>query len=178
MSEGLELTADEPKLDTAGKRALIEKELRENPQRSDRAIAQAVGHGICHKTVAAARERLGINSPPLSPRASQGVTNHHGVTLSPELFPILNAPKKTERFNPFDPRGEDKDCLIAPERLGLACFVNTRNNVVIANGNMRDGIDDIVQVNPLDLEPLIARLSDIASEFRDGVYASDGEGES
>jgi hypothetical protein len=167
MSEGLELTADEPKLDTAGKRALIEKELRENPQRSDRAIAQAVGHGICHKTVAAARERLGINSPPLSPGASQGVTNHHGATLSPELFPILNAPKKPERFNPFDPRGEDKDCLIAAERLGLAVFVNTRENVVICNGNIRDGIDEMVQISPSDLHALIRHLGEVLSEIRD-----------
>jgi len=66
MSEVLDLEP-EPKLDTAGKRARIETELRENPQRSNHAIARAVGHSICHKTVAAARERLGSatlgNSP-------------------------------------------------------------------------------------------------------------------
>jgi hypothetical protein len=65
----LAIDRDVPKLDTAGKRALIEKELRDNPQRSNHAIARAVGPSICHKTVAAARERLGIasrlgNSPP------------------------------------------------------------------------------------------------------------------
>jgi hypothetical protein len=61
MSEVLELTAEEPKLDTASKRALIESELRENPQRSDRDIARVVG--CDHKTVGAARERLGIATP-------------------------------------------------------------------------------------------------------------------
>jgi hypothetical protein len=59
----LAIDRDVPKLDTAGKRALIEKELRENPQRSNHAIARAVGHDICHKTVGAHRTRLGIASP-------------------------------------------------------------------------------------------------------------------
>lgn len=51
------------KLDTAGKRALIETELRADPSRSDREIARVVGNGIDHKTVGAARERMGIASP-------------------------------------------------------------------------------------------------------------------
>src|SRR5882724_13323332 len=50
-------------LDTAAKRGLIESELRKDASRSDRAIAQAVGNKICHKTVGAHRERLGIASP-------------------------------------------------------------------------------------------------------------------
>jgi hypothetical protein len=176
MLDSLEKPTGELKLvELPTKRELIEDALRTDPQKSDRAIAKCLG--VDHKTVGAARARLGANSPMGKPPASQSVTNRNGVTLSPELFPILNAAPRTgeKKFNPFDP---SDDCLIAPERLGLACFVNTRNNVVIANGNVRDGIDEMVQVNPIDLAPLIARLSDIASEFRDGVYASDDEGES
>jgi hypothetical protein len=48
-------------LDTAGKRALVEAELRKDAGRSDREIARVVG--CDHKTVGAARERLGIASP-------------------------------------------------------------------------------------------------------------------
>src|ERR1700694_172610 len=161
--------AELPLVELPTKRELIEDALRTDPKKSDRAIAKTLG--VDHKTVGAARARLGlVNSPAGNAGASQPVTSRHGVTLSPELVPILNAAPRTgeKKFNPFDPAD---DCLIAPERLGLACFVNTRNNVVIANGNVRDGIDEMVQVNPLDLAALIARLSDIASEFRDGVYA-------
>jgi hypothetical protein len=48
-------------LDTAAKRALIESELRKDAGRSDREIARIVG--CDHKTVGAARDRLGIASP-------------------------------------------------------------------------------------------------------------------
>jgi hypothetical protein len=173
----LAIDRDVPKLDTAGKRALIEAELRKDFSRSDREIARVVGRGVDHKTVSAARARMG-NSP-ASPADVVGLISttlaKNGLDPSdPTLFPILTAAanRKEKKFNPFDP---DDDCLIVPERLGLAVFVNTRNNVVIANGNVRDGIDEMVQVNPLDLAALIARLSDVASEFRDGGYATAGE---
>ena len=60
MSEVLERTTEQ-QLDTAAKRALIESELRRDAGRSDREIARIVG--CDHKTVGAARERLGIASP-------------------------------------------------------------------------------------------------------------------
>jgi hypothetical protein len=177
----LTVTRDAPEqpLDSAAKRALIESELRTDPQRSDREIARIVG--CDHKTVGSARERLGIASPlgNSAPPNVVGVIAHalskNGLDPSdPTLFPILTAAAHREqnKFNPFDPNPADPDdlCLVAPERLGLACFVNTRNNVVIANGNERDGIDEMVQVNPLDLDALISRLREIQSEFRDGEY--------
>lgn len=45
-------------LSNAAKRDLITAELRKDASRSDREIARAVGHGICHKTVAAARSEI------------------------------------------------------------------------------------------------------------------------
>src|SRR5713101_3948209 len=172
MLDAIEKPEAESPLDTAAKRALIETELRKDAGRSDREIARVIG--CDHKTVGSARERLGIASPLGNAAPSQSVTNRHGVTLSPELFPILNAAARTgeKKFNAFDP---DDDCLVAPERLGLACFVNTRDNIVIANGNVRDGIDEMVQVNPADLDALIVRLRDIQSEIRDGVYLRDDQ---
>jgi hypothetical protein len=63
----LAIERDVPQLDTAAKRALIEKELRNAASRSDREIARIVG--CDHKTVAARRREMGIadplgNSPP------------------------------------------------------------------------------------------------------------------
>ena len=161
-----------------------EAALREDPKRSDRQIAKAIG--VDHKTVGAARTRLGLaNSPVGNPAASPDkVVSLIASTLAkngldpsdPTLFPILTAAARRAEpaFNPFDPKD---DCLIAPERLGLACFVNTRNNVVIANGNERDGIDEMVQVAPSDLPTLIRRLGEIQSEFADGAYAAGDGGE-
>jgi hypothetical protein len=147
------------RLDTAAKRALIESELRKDGSRSDREIAEvikAAAHGTCdHKTVGTVRRKI-ANSPAA-------------------LFPILAAAAardEKKKFNPFDPKPADPDdlCLIAPERLGLACFVNTRNNICICNGNMRDGIDEMVQIAATDIPALISRLREIQSEFDDGQY--------
>src|ERR1700694_3737906 len=85
--------AELPLVELPTKRELIEDALRTDPQKSDRAIAKSLG--VDHKTVGAARARLGVNSPAGKPPASQSVTNRNGVTLSPELFPILNAAPRT-----------------------------------------------------------------------------------
>jgi hypothetical protein len=166
----------------AAKRALIESELQKDASRSDREIARIVG--CDHKTVGTARAKF-------SPKA--GIGDHVAATpgdvtgiiahalssagldpSDPSLFPILTAAaqRNEKKFNPFDPKPDNPDdlCLIAPERLGLACFVNTRNNVVIANGNMRDGIDEMVQLHAADIPALISRLREIQSEFEDGQY--------
>jgi len=170
---------------TTSKRELIEATLREDPKKSDRAIAKALS--VDHKTVGSVRAQIGVgNSPSGNPSASPDPVSLIARTLAsngldpsdPALFPILTAAahRKEKEFNPFDPNPADPDdlCLVAPERLGLACFVNTRNNVVIANGNERDGIDEMVQVNPADLPTLISRLREIQSEFADGEYSHDG----
>jgi hypothetical protein len=61
MLDTIEKTASELPLDTAAKRGLIESELRKDAGRSDREIARVVS--CDHKTVGAARDRLGIASP-------------------------------------------------------------------------------------------------------------------
>jgi hypothetical protein len=61
MLDVLERQTTELPLDTATKRERIEAELRVGSDRSDREIARIVG--CDHKTVGAARERLGIISP-------------------------------------------------------------------------------------------------------------------
>ena len=189
MLDTIERTTEQPAGELqlappASKRTLIEAALREDPKKSDRAIAKALG--VDHKTVGSVRGQLAAgNSPVGNPAASSDeVVGLIARTLAsngldpsdPTLFPILTAAanRKEKEFNPFDPKD---DCLIAPERLGLACFVNTRNNVVIANGNERDGIDEMVQVAPSDLPTLIRRLGEIQSEFADGDYAAGAGGE-
>jgi hypothetical protein len=95
MLDLLDKSETETALDTAAKRALIEAELRKDPNRSDRKIADAVGHKIDHKTVGAARERLGIasplgNSPPPSDQADVSVAFPHGkVSMPPDVATVV-----------------------------------------------------------------------------------------
>jgi hypothetical protein len=93
MSEVLELNSELP-LDTAGKRALIEAELRKDANRSDHKIADAVGHGICHKTVGAHRKRLGNASPGNSPPTA--TERRHMLIESAKDFDKLNPPGPSE----------------------------------------------------------------------------------
>jgi hypothetical protein len=61
MLDLLNKSETETAIDTATKRERIETELRADPNRSDREIARIVG--CDHKTVGAARDRMGIASP-------------------------------------------------------------------------------------------------------------------
>lgn len=91
MTDTLDLEP-QTKLDTAGKRALIETELRKDAGRSDREIARVVG--CDHKTVGTTRERLDLASP---------LGNSPG------------APSPTEFRNMLIEAGKDFDAKIAPE---------------------------------------------------------------
>jgi hypothetical protein len=174
MLDTIESTTEKPaaapplvKLPT--KRELIEDALRTDPQKSDRAIAKAIG--VDHKTVGAARARLGIASPlGNSPVTSPG-TDISLAGATDKATAMINALAKPKpRFNPFDPKEE---CLVAAERLGVAVFVNPRNCVVIANGNVLHGIDEIVQVSFSDLPALIAKLQQLHGEYLKGMWTPD-----
>ncbi|MGY8705114.1 hypothetical protein RAD16_05145 [Bradyrhizobium sp. 18BD] len=67
----------EPKLDTATKRERIEIELRVDPQRSNRAIAELVG--CDHKTVGSVRAKF---SPPNSPIPEDTPTNRRAMLIA------------------------------------------------------------------------------------------------
>jgi hypothetical protein len=152
------------------KRARIEAELRTNSQRSDREIARVLGDGICHKTVGTARTRLGIaftvGNSPAAPATLEAKTDQAMALINA----TLHKPPPKPRFNPFDPK---EDCMVAAERHGVAVFVNPRNCVVIANGNVRDGIDEIVQVSFVDLPALIAKLQELHTEYLNGLWTPD-----
>jgi hypothetical protein len=168
MLDVVEQTTELP-LDTAAKRALIETELRKDPGRSDREIARITGTD--HKTVGSWRAKLGIASPlGNSPVASPG-TDISLAGATDKARAMINALAKPKpRFNPFDPKEE---CLVAAERLGVAVFVNPRNCVVIANGNVLHGIDEIVQVSFFDLPALIAKLQQLNGEYLRGMWTPD-----
>jgi hypothetical protein len=153
VQEKPELAFEEPKASVAEKRAAIESELRENAQRSDRAIADILktekSLKVDHKTVGAARARLGMatplgaNSPPISPWKP-------------------TPPAKEPEFDPFEPGSED---LVIPHQPAIAVYENTAGAVVI-----RQATDDsyerdpIIQVRPEHVERLIARLRQVAKE--------------
>src|SRR4051794_39556607 len=106
---------DVPSVGTTEKRSLIEAELHKDPNRSNRQIAAALGNSICHKTVGAARERLGIASPlSISP------------TVSPTMVPVK--PKPPEDENHFLPESET---LVLPSQPAIAVYTNGYGQVVI-----------------------------------------------
>jgi hypothetical protein len=172
----LDTVENELPLDTAAKRALIESELRENPQRSDRAIAQAVGHGVCHKTVGAARERLGIASPLGNSAAPKTREQLLLETLPPDIDVnslAFNADRAkvdaiaaaetireklglNQEENHFLPESES---LVLPSQPAIAVYTNRYNQVVIrqeASGYQDE--DFFVYICPQHLDALIVRL--------------------
>jgi hypothetical protein len=147
MLDTVEKPQTELPLDTAAKRALIETELRENPQRSDREIARVVG--CDHKTVGTARARLGIATP-------------LGAN-SPSISPWKPAPPAKEpEFDPFDNDGED---LVVKHQPAIAIYLNPWNAVVIRQRGDMEG-DSFVFVCEEHLQAVISKLSEIQRELR------------
>ena len=144
-------TTTELPLDTAAKRVRIETELRKDAGRSDREIARVIG--CDHKTVGAARERLGIAlplvgsiSPPISPRAC------------PPPPGVVDKPK----YDPFDPTEGD---MVIPHQPAIAVYENTAGAVVIIQHSSDPCEEDpIIMVRPEHVETLIARLRKVAAE--------------
>jgi hypothetical protein len=153
MSEILELTTTtELPLDTAAKRALIESELRENPQRSDREIARLVD--CDHKTVAAHRKRLGPATP---------------IGNSPPISPWKPAPPAKEpEFDPFDNDGED---LVVRHQPAIAIYLNPWNAVVIRQRDDMGG-DSFVFVCEEHLQAVISKLSEMLCDLRHAKKAA------
>ena len=143
MSEVLELTAEDPKLDTAAKHALIESELRKDAGRSDREIARVVGAD--HKTVGKARGKIvPIASPPVSPAAC------------PPPPGVVDEPK----YDPFDPKNGD---VVVEHQPAIAVYENTAGAVVILQRATDYHEEDaLIQLRPEHVEKLIARLRKVA----------------
>ena len=146
MTDTLDLDP-QTKLDTAGKRALIEQELRIDPNRSDREIARVVGHGVDHKTVGAARERMGIASP-LGNSPLPATERRRMLIAAGEDF-IANNPDlddgKTSEEAVDDaiasgkislvPQSEDDEfgaCYVIPHQARIECSLTTDGQVEIS----------------------------------------------
>jgi hypothetical protein len=102
-------TTNELPLDTAAKRALIESELRKDAGRSDREIARVVK--CDHKTVGAARERLGLASP---------LGNFIPPTPTEHRRTLINAGKDFDAKFPLERSEETVDRMIADGKLNYA----------------------------------------------------------
>jgi hypothetical protein len=156
MSEVLENTIELP-LDTAAKRALIETELRKDAGRSDRKIADVVGHGICHKTVGAARERLGIASPlgNLAPPTAAIVRLGDKCPPPPG---VVDEPK----YDPFDPKLGD---MVIQHQPAIAIYENPFGAIVIRQEcTARDDDDPVIIIRPEHVEKLVAKLRQVAKD--------------
>jgi hypothetical protein len=149
----LAIGRDVPALDTAGKRALIDAELRKDAGRSDREIARIVG--CDHKTVGSTRERLGIATPlGNSPGAPTLMAGNGG-----ENPPI--APKEPE----FDPFGAGCEEMVIAHQPAVAVYENPFGAVVIRQEcTTRDDDDPVIIVRPEHVEKLVARLRQVAKE--------------
>jgi hypothetical protein len=187
MSEVLEHTNELP-LDTAAKRALIEKQLRENPQRSDREIARAVGNDICHKTVGAHRTRLGIASP-LGNSPPTPTEQRHMLTEGCKDFDKLYPPGPSDLQSAEEavdnaiakgvvslgtkcppPPGvidepeenyflPESDSLVLPSQPAIAVYTNRYEQIVIRQeASGFQDEDHFVYICPQHLDTLIVRL--------------------
>jgi hypothetical protein len=99
-----------PLVDLPTKRELIEDALRADPQKSDRAIAKTLG--VDHKTVGAARVRLGIASPQGNSPGAPTPTEHRQM--------LINAGKEFDAKYPQESAEEVVDRMIAEGKLNYA----------------------------------------------------------
>jgi hypothetical protein len=109
MLDLLNKSETETAIDTATKRERIETDLRADPNRSDREIARIVG--CDHKTVGAARERLGLASP---------LGNFTPPTSTEHRQKLINAGKDFDAKYPPESAEEVVDRMIAEGKLGHA----------------------------------------------------------
>jgi hypothetical protein len=193
MLDTLDKTTTELPLDnsTTVKRALIESELRKDGSRSDREIARVVG--CDHKTVGAARERLGIASPlgnslPLTPTEHRQMLINAGEAFdakypneTPEQvvdrmiaegklsYATAGAgggdPPLVPKEPEFDPFESGAAEMVIPHQPAIAVYENPFGAVVIRQERLAGDDDDpVIIVRPEHVEKLIARLRLVAKE--------------
>lgn len=187
MLDVIEQTTELP-LDNAGKRARIESELCNDPQRSDREIARIVG--CDHKTVGSVRAKT---SPLASPTIEETPTNRRHMLINAAAdFMRLN-PDQDDGATPeqavddaiakgivslapgrcppppgvvdepeFDPFSSDSEDLVIPHQPAIAVYENTAGAVVIRQH--RDDDDVVILVRPENVEVLVKRLRQVAEE--------------
>jgi hypothetical protein len=174
------------------KQGKIAAELRNNPQLSDRKIAERVG--CDHKTVGAWRARLETNSPPgnsaptptefrgmliegvkdfdanVKPETAEEAVDNalaKGI-VKPPLVPGSKCPPPPGVVDEpeedfFSP---DSTTMVIPHQPAIAVYENTLGAVVIRQEQDfgDDDGDRIITVRPEHVEKLIARLRQVAKE--------------
>jgi hypothetical protein len=154
MLDLLDKFETETAIDTATKRSLIEAELRNDATRSDREIARVVG--CDHKTVGAARERLGTATP---------LAGSTSPSISPPACPPPPGVVDKPKYDPFDPKEGD---MVIPHQPAIAVFENTVGAIVIIQSSTDPHEEDpIIMVRPEHVEKLIARIRKVAAEARE-----------
>jgi hypothetical protein len=157
-----------PLVELPTKRELLDDALRTNSNRSDREIAREIG--VDHKTVGAARARLGLpsplgNSPPVSPVASPGKEISLGEATNKAVAMIASLTKPAEpEFDPFTANGED---LVIPHQPAVAVYENPFGAVVIRQARGGEDDDPVILIRPEHVEKLIARLRFVAKQAQE-----------
>lgn len=157
------------KPDTKAQR--IERELLDNPERSDREIARFVG--CDHKTVGSARARmsdlLAVDSPPISPASASREelllrTLPPGFRDSPllkEQLDRISAWEELDRrdgFNP-DPFGPGNPELVILSQPATVVYLNEYDQVCIRQAAESDQDDQYMRFTRTNLPALIERLT-------------------
>jgi len=167
-------------LSTAEKRNRIEVELFDNPNRSDREIGRVVG--VDHKTVGAARERLGIASPlgnsqpelspreqllrktlpsdidPDSPAFQADLAKIDRIADAEAAREVLGMNDEEDHFEPGN------DAIAVPGQPALAVYRNRYGSLVIRQEAAYPNDDPAIYVRPENVEMLIAKLRAVAAE--------------
>jgi hypothetical protein len=148
------------------KRELIDDALQTNANRSDREIAREIG--VDHKTVGAARARLGLpsplgNSPPVSP--GKEMSRGEATDKAMAMIASLTKPPAPPEWDPFEP---DSEVLVVPAQPAIAVYENTAGSITIRQpSSVSDEDDELVTVRAEHVEKLIARLRKVAAEMRE-----------
>lgn len=176
--------ATDTKLDSASKRALIETELRADPNRSDREIARVVGHGVDHKTVGSVRTKTSsTNSPEPTPtdRRHMLIAGAEDFTAKfPEWVDGRTAEQQVDDAiakgivslaTGGDEDGKDV-CWTIPHQARIECSLTPNGDVQIwQEGQHGLDDDDRIHVAPRNAVAL-ARCILFAAGFKSiGIYA-------
>jgi hypothetical protein len=179
MLDLLNKTETENRLDTAAKRSLIEAELRKDAGRSDRAIADALNNGdkngICHKTVAAHRKRLGIASP-MGNSAVPSVLPGVGDVVASSTARVADVIAEVDNATGGDPDGYTFWPI--PRQATIECREQPDGGVEIWQEGQHGGADDTIIHVAAGNSVMLARHILYAAGFRTvGIYTHEkGEG--
>lgn len=158
----------EARLDRAERRALIQQEIRANPDRSDRDIARGIG--CDHKTVGSVRAEMGKICPENSPTErttaqlladSMPHIDTEGEAFKDSLARIEESAKRADARQALgmDADDEEEQTLVSPRREITVQFLQEPGRWVLRQKNWPDE-DSEIWINEEDVHDFLEALCD------------------